>query len=160
MKQRRAALARSMVDEVEDPDQPPELFDNPFHIRSEGDEEAQPPPDAAATPVEPVTEADRYDALDLTTVRPQASTAPVTAPGTAPERTAVRPSPGFLPSTPPRLGVESALVRVIATAGVVAIGTAVGAGLVANDVEGWIVGLVVSVVSVLLAAILWRSRRL
>ncbi len=51
-------------------------------------------------------------------------------------------------------------MRLIATAGVVGIGTAVGAILVANDVAGWIVGLAVSIVSVILAAVLWRSRRL
>jgi hypothetical protein len=51
-------------------------------------------------------------------------------------------------------------VRVIATAGVIGVGTALGALLIANDVAGWISGLVVSAVSVLLAAVLWRSRRL
>ena len=71
-----------------------------------------------------------------------------------------RPAPGFLPTGPARLGVESVFVRFIATAGVVGVGTALGAVLSANDVAGWIVGLVVSTVSVVLAAILWRSRRL
>ena len=69
-------------------------------------------------------------------------------------------APGFLSSQPARIGFESVLVRLIATAGVVGIGTAVGAILVANDVAGWIDGLVVSAVSVILAAVLWRSRRL
>ena len=67
---------------------------------------------------------------------------------------------GFLPTRPARLGSESVLVRLIATIGVVAIGTVVGAVLVANHVAGWITGLVVATVSVLLAAVLWRSRRL
>jgi hypothetical protein len=69
-------------------------------------------------------------------------------------------APGFLPAQPARIRVESVLVRLIATAGVVGIGTAVGAILVANDVAGWIDGLVVSIVSVILAAVLWRSRRM
>jgi hypothetical protein len=69
-------------------------------------------------------------------------------------------APGFLSAQPARIRVESVLVRLIATAGVVGIGTAVGAILVANDVAGWIDGLVVSIVSVILAAVLWRSRRL
>jgi len=56
--------------------------------------------------------------------------------------------------------VESVLVRLIATAGVVGIGTAVGAGLSATSLSGWIVALVVSLLSVVLAAVLWRSRRL
>jgi hypothetical protein len=68
--------------------------------------------------------------------------------------------PGFLSAQPARIRAESVLVRLIATAGVVGIGTAVGAILVANDVAGWIDGLVVSIVSVILAAVLWRSRRL
>jgi hypothetical protein len=67
---------------------------------------------------------------------------------------------GFLSSSPGRREAESVFVRVIATAGVVAVGTALGAVLVANNVAGWIVGLAVAVVSVVLAAILWRSRRL
>jgi hypothetical protein len=42
----------------------------------------------------------------------------------------------------------------------VGIGTAVGAILIAADVAGWITGLVVSIATVVLAAMLWRSRRL
>jgi hypothetical protein len=67
---------------------------------------------------------------------------------------------GFLPATPPRARAESVAVRLIATAGVVGIGTAIGAIMGAYDVAGWIVGLVASAVSVVLAAVLWRSRRL
>jgi hypothetical protein len=67
---------------------------------------------------------------------------------------------GFLPPEPERRAPESVLVRVIATAGIVGIGTALGAILVAADVAGWIVGLAVALVSVVLAALLWRSRTL
>ncbi len=67
---------------------------------------------------------------------------------------------GFLPPEPSRKAPESVLVRVIATAGVAGIGTALGAILVAADVAGWIVGLAVSVLTVVLAALLWRSRTL
>ena len=67
---------------------------------------------------------------------------------------------GFLPSQPARAAAESVLVRMVATAGVVGIGTAVGAILSSQDVAGWADALVVSVLSVGLAAILWRSRRL
>jgi hypothetical protein len=42
----------------------------------------------------------------------------------------------------------------------VGVGTALGAILVAADVAGWIGGFVVSLVTVVLAAMLWRSRRL
>jgi hypothetical protein len=58
-----------------------------------------------------------------------------------------------------RLKAESVLMRLVATAGVVAIGVALGAILVSQDVQGWVVGLVVSLVSVVLAAILWSSRQ-
>ena len=68
--------------------------------------------------------------------------------------------PGFLPSEPARRQSESALVRIVATAGIVGIGTALGAILGASDLAGWIIGLVVALVSVLLAAVLWRSRTL
>jgi hypothetical protein len=67
---------------------------------------------------------------------------------------------GFLPSEPPRNQAESVLVRVVATAGVIGIGTAIGAILGAQHVEAWIAALVVSTVCVVLAAVLWRSRRL
>jgi hypothetical protein len=68
--------------------------------------------------------------------------------------------PGFLPGNPPRAGIESVAVRFVATAGVIGIGTAVGAILSDNNVTGWVVALVVSSMSVILAAVLWRSRRL
>jgi hypothetical protein len=67
---------------------------------------------------------------------------------------------GFLSASPARAGLESVVVRVIATAGVVGIGTAIGAILSTSDVSGWIIALVVSLVSVVLAGMLWRSRRL
>jgi len=51
-------------------------------------------------------------------------------------------------------------IRLVATAGIVGIGTALGAILDAGDLAGWIVGLVVALISVLLAAVLWRSRTL
>ena len=67
---------------------------------------------------------------------------------------------GFLPVDPERRGAESVLARLLAPAGVIGIGTALAAILVANDVAGWITGLVVAATSVVLSADLWRSRRL
>jgi hypothetical protein len=67
---------------------------------------------------------------------------------------------GFLSDQPERRTFESVFARLVATAGIVGIGTALGAILVAADVAGWIAGLVVSIVTVALAAMLWRSRRL
>jgi hypothetical protein len=59
-----------------------------------------------------------------------------------------------------RLGIETAFMRAIATAGVVGISVAVAAILDSQNVDGWIIGLVVSTLSVILAAILWSTREL
>jgi hypothetical protein len=59
-----------------------------------------------------------------------------------------------------RFGLERLLVRFIATAGVIGIGVALGAILVSSKVQGWITGLVVAAVSVVLSATLWSSRQL
>jgi hypothetical protein len=59
-----------------------------------------------------------------------------------------------------RTGVERGAMRGIATGGIVGIGVVLGAVLVGQDVAGWIVGLVVSGVSIILAALLWSSRQL
>jgi hypothetical protein len=59
-----------------------------------------------------------------------------------------------------RTGIERGVMRMIATGGIVGIGVLLGAVLVGQDVAGWIVGLAVSVVSILLAALLWSSRQL
>jgi len=66
---------------------------------------------------------------------------------------------GSLSEHPRRRTFESVVARVVATAGIVGIGTALGAILIAADVAGWITGLVVSIVTVTLAAMLWQSRR-
>jgi quinol-cytochrome oxidoreductase complex cytochrome b subunit len=60
----------------------------------------------------------------------------------------------------PRPYFESAFVRVIATCGIVGICVAVAAILGTQDVAPWIIGLVISVASVILAAVLWSSRTL
>jgi hypothetical protein len=59
-----------------------------------------------------------------------------------------------------RTRIERGAMRGIATGGIVAIGVLLGAVLVGQDVAGWIVGLVVSAVSIVLAALLWSSRQL
>ena len=66
----------------------------------------------------------------------------------------------FLPNRATRLRVESLAMRLVATAGIVGIGTALGAILGTQDVAAWIIALVVSTVSVLLAGLLWSSRSL
>lgn len=59
-----------------------------------------------------------------------------------------------------RRGVESVFIRFVATGGVIGIGVAAAAVMGTQDVAAWIIGLVVSVLSVVLAAILWSSRTL
>jgi hypothetical protein len=59
-----------------------------------------------------------------------------------------------------RTRVERASMRVIATGGIIGIDVILGAVLVSQDVAGWIVGLVVGLTSVILAALLWSSRQL
>ena len=51
-------------------------------------------------------------------------------------------------------------MRVVATAGIIGIGVAIAAIMSSQDSKGWVIGLVVSIVSVVLAAVLWSSRRL
>ena len=46
----------------------------------------------------------------------------------------------------------------IATGGIVAIGVAIAAIMASSNSHGWLIGLVVSLVSVVLAAVLWSSR--
>jgi ABC-type anion transport system duplicated permease subunit len=48
----------------------------------------------------------------------------------------------------------------VATGGIVGIGTALAAILDSQDIAAWIIGLAVSAVVVVLAAVLWSSRTL
>lgn len=59
-----------------------------------------------------------------------------------------------------RTKVERGFMRLVATGGVVGIAVLLGAVLVGQDVAGWIVGLVIGLTSVILAALLWSSRQL
>ena len=70
-------------------------------------------------------------------------------------------SPNMLPAREKRRSVfERLIVRLIATAGVVAIGVAIAAIMVSSKSQGWVVGLVVSIVTVVLSGLLWSSRQL
>lgn len=51
-------------------------------------------------------------------------------------------------------------MRVLATGGIIGLDAALGAVLVSQEVDGWIVGLAIGLVSVILAALLWSSREL
>jgi hypothetical protein len=59
-----------------------------------------------------------------------------------------------------RTKLERGTMRLVATAGIIGIAVLLGAVLVGQDVAGWIVGLVVGLTSVILAALLWSSRQL
>ncbi|MGE5617347.1 MAG: hypothetical protein ACM3UX_00260 [Candidatus Woesearchaeota archaeon] len=59
-----------------------------------------------------------------------------------------------------RSAVERGFVRLVATGGIIGIGVGLGAILASSKVQGWIIGLVVAVVSVVLAGLLWSSRTL
>jgi hypothetical protein len=59
-----------------------------------------------------------------------------------------------------RSKVERGAMRTIATGGIIGIAVVLGAVLVGQDVAGWIVGLVIGLTSVILAALLWSSRQL
>ncbi len=66
----------------------------------------------------------------------------------------------MIPSGRKRLPLETPLMRLVATAGIIGIGVAIAAIMTSQHSKGWLIGLVVSVVSVVLAAVLWSSRRL
>jgi hypothetical protein len=66
----------------------------------------------------------------------------------------------MIPSRRDRLPLEAPLMRFVATAGIIGIGVVIAAIMTSQDSQGWLIGLVVSIVSVVLAAILWSSRRL
>lgn len=51
-------------------------------------------------------------------------------------------------------------MRVVATAGIIGIGVAIAAIMTSQHSQGWLIGLVVSVVSIVLAVLLWSTRRL
>jgi uncharacterized membrane protein len=59
-----------------------------------------------------------------------------------------------------RTKLERGFMRLVATGGIVGIAVLLGAVLVGQEVAGWIVGLVIGVTSVVLAALLWSSRQL
>jgi hypothetical protein len=96
---------------------------------------------------------------------PPAAGAAVASPAyqaTYPAQTARRvESPNMLPAREVRRsGFERLVVRLIATCGVVGIGVAIAAIMVSSKSQGWLIGLVVSIVSVALSAVLWSSRQL
>jgi hypothetical protein len=113
------------------------------------------PYDASTTPDEPAPEADSPLAEPVAGQSPAEAGNESGTPARADERANMLPRRGRR-----RLGVERLLVRLIATAGIIGIGVALGAILVSQKVTGWIDGLVIAGVTVILSAILWSSRQL
>jgi hypothetical protein len=66
----------------------------------------------------------------------------------------------MIPARSHRSLIESFFMRIVATAGIVGIGVAIAAIMQSSHSHGWLIGLVVSIVSVILAAVLWSARRL
>jgi hypothetical protein len=56
--------------------------------------------------------------------------------------------------------LEAPLMRGVATAGIVGVAVVIAAIMSSQGSEGWLIGLVVSIASLVLAAVLWSSRRL
>jgi hypothetical protein len=98
---------------------------------------------------QPGAERDERDARDARgAARSERRDAPAERPGV------------MIPSGRKRLPLEAPLMRVVATGGIVGIGVVIAAIMTSQDSRGWLIGLVVSIVSVVLAAVLWSSRRL
>ena len=89
---------------------------------------------------------------------------PQSKPSTPPDAAPATPRADSKNMLPPRerrrSPFERFFVRLIATCGIVAIGVAIGAIMTSSKSEGWLIGLVVAAVSVVLAAVLWSSRQL
>jgi hypothetical protein len=74
---------------------------------------------------------------------------------------ATQPAPNMLPGRERRrFGAERLLMRLIATFGIIAIGVAIAAIMQSSNSKGWLIGLVVACVSVILSAVLWSSRQI
>ena len=77
-----------------------------------------------------------------------------------PEATVPQQPEVMIPRRGKRLPLEGPLMRLIATAGVIAIGVVIAAIMTSQHSKGWLIGVVVATVSVVLAGVLWSSRRL
>jgi len=112
-------------------------------------------------PEAPATAPRSEEAQPTRPVEAADSARPVEPAESAATTSASAPAPNMLPGRERRrLGAERFLMRVIATAGIVGIGVAIAAIMQASNSQGWIIGLVVAIVSVVLSAILWSSRQL
>jgi hypothetical protein len=130
----------------------------------ESDAEAEPSageplaePAATEPAREPIAESRESAEPESTFADPEPSAAATRSAGRSASR-GRRTSPNMLPARRSRGVLERTFVRVIATGGIVGIGVAIAAIMASSNSAGWIIGLVVSLVSVVLAAVLWSSR--
>ena len=94
-------------------------------------------------------------------LEPKAAVDPELRPESEPPSIGEERPQGMIPArTQRRTKLERGSMRILATGGIIGIATILGAVLVSQDVAGWIVGLVVGLTSVILAAVLWSSRQL
>jgi hypothetical protein len=128
---------------------------SPRGDESEGD---QPPRGDESEGDRPVTEAREASPTGPAERQepPFEAAQPAGAPESQPDRRTK--SPNMLPTRRGRGRAERTFVRVVATGGVVGIGVVIAAIMASSNPQGWLIGLVVSVVSVVLAAVLWSSR--
>jgi hypothetical protein len=141
----------------------PVAEDQPYDGESTASEPAAAPVSQPATPEPVASEPVAPQPVAEDTAPPaSAAAAPESAPApAAPEQETHFESPNMLPGREVRRSpAERILVRLIATCGIVGIGVAIAAIMVHSKSQGWIIGLVVSIVSVALSAILWSSRQL
>jgi hypothetical protein len=117
----------------------------------------EPPLEGAGAPAEAPLPHGADVAFDASSTPAEPLDHEYSEPGQAQRQTA----PNMLPGRERRRSaLERLFVRLIATAGVVGIGVVIGAIMADNNSKGWIIGLVISVVTVVLSAILWSSRQL
>jgi hypothetical protein len=144
----------------------PEYEPDPLIAPRSADSEVSEAGGSASEPYdEPVARESRREPASASRASSEPLSRPVSEPSEAASRSARRaerrnepPSPNMLPARHNRGVLERTFVRVIATGGIVGICVAIAAIMASSNSAGWIIGLVVSLVSVVLAALLWSSR--
>jgi hypothetical protein len=92
-------------------------------------------------------------------IRRGGAPAPGPTGGAAGTGATAEPPHAMIPARAGRPPVEAVLMRIIATAGIIGISVAIAAIMGSQHSKAWLIGLVTSVVSVVLAAVLWSSQR-
>jgi len=134
--------------------------DNPFSLGTAGSSTAASPAEA---PPSGVRLRHRSDVVPAQPLGPGPMPGPVAGEDGTLDLTAVGPAgthegPEFLPAEPSQRRIWWMVIRLLASAGIIGIGTAVGAILGAAGVDSWLVALVVAALCVVLTAPLWSIR--